>query len=59
MGTKAKELRPITEQGAKHDPHCRACGAPTPKGYISASDLWVFVLAQPTPCSAFRTTTPG
>ena len=58
MGTKVRELRPITEQGMKHDPRCRACGAPTPSDEVSASDLWEAAQRRDDVVIPFRTAMP-
>ena len=54
MGTKVTELRQPTGTGRRHDPHCRACGVPTPCGEIAASDLWEWCKRQQMPVLPFR-----
>jgi len=53
MPKKAKEIRPITEQGLKVDPQCGVCGK-VPKGQISASNLWGWAKKQTLPIKPFR-----
>jgi hypothetical protein len=54
MPTKIIELRQPIGPDTRRDPNCRACGHPTPKGHISASDLWGWAQKQPTPIRPFR-----
>jgi hypothetical protein len=56
MGTKAKEIRSITQPGRKHDrARCPVCG-PVPKGRITCSRLWTWSMRQPGPVNPFDTT---
>lgn len=57
MPTKIIELRQPTGPDRREDPDCRACGRPTPRGHISASDLWCWAKRQPPPVYVFKT--PG
>lgn len=53
MGTKVKEIRPMTEQGRKTDPECSVCH-PTLRGKVREDQVWEFVKAHPEHVNPWR-----